>query len=202
VRHPSLGRLPVPPDSSSTECINHKRYFLTECQITSEDAARDRTYLHEFKRAATAADDVQRATGMRQPHRFVARLGRHERHFTEAQIMKFTKPRDGVKGTESMTQRDVTTIRSRLSAERELVERSLRRNTQPALSESDDTNVLFRLRGSDLRRLKLIDDALSRIDHDGYGTCEHCGTEIGVARLEAIPWTTTCVLCRGTSACI
>jgi hypothetical protein len=31
---------------------------------------------------------------MRQLNRFVTRFGHHERNFTEAQIVKFTKPRD------------------------------------------------------------------------------------------------------------
>ena len=43
--------------------------------------------------------------------------------------------------------------------------------------------------------IKDIDRALERIDADGYGTCENCGGEIPVERLEARPATTRCVNC-------
>jgi DnaK suppressor protein len=109
-----------------------------------------------------------------------------------------------------MTKRDIQDIKRTLLAERERVEASLRRNTRYALSEVDDSTqdtgdlastshdrgVLYRLQESDSKRLKLINEVLSRIDDDGYGICEQCGQEIGNARLEAIPWATTCLACQ------
>jgi len=109
-----------------------------------------------------------------------------------------------------MTQRRVEEIKGKLIAEREHVSESLRRSTQYALSEIDDTTrdaadlasashdraVLYRLQESDTKRLRIIDEVLSRIDRDIYGICEQCGQEIGTARLEAIPWATSCLMCQ------
>lgn len=40
-----------------------------------------------------------------------------------------------------------------------------------------------------------IDDALRRIDDGSYGLCESCGKEIKPERLEALPFTSTCITC-------
>jgi len=109
-----------------------------------------------------------------------------------------------------MRKREIQAIKRRLLSERERVEESLRRNTQHALSEIDDSTrdtgdlasashdkgVLYRLQESDSKRLRLINEVLSRIDDDGYGICEQCGQEIGKTRLEAIPWATSCLTCQ------
>jgi DnaK suppressor protein len=109
-----------------------------------------------------------------------------------------------------MTKRDLEDIKRILLAERERAEASLRRTTLHAQSEPDDStkdsgdlasashdrDVLYRLQESDLKRLRLISEVLSRIDTDGYGVCEQCGEEIGKARLAAIPWATTCLICQ------
>lgn len=39
-------------------------------------------------------------------------------------------------------------------------------------------------------------DALDRIKQGTYGTCERCGNEIPIERLEALPYTTLCIDCR------
>ena len=44
-------------------------------------------------------------------------------------------------------------------------------------------------------RLRDIEDALARYDNGTYGVCEDCGTEIDLARLEAIPYTRLCLRC-------
>ena len=109
-----------------------------------------------------------------------------------------------------MTKRDIEGIKRKLLAERERVRESLRRETEHTLSEIDDTTrdsgdlasashdrgVLYQLQESDTNRLKLLNDVLSRIDRDGYGTCAQCGRHIGKARLQAIPWTTKCLICQ------
>lgn len=41
--------------------------------------------------------------------------------------------------------------------------------------------------------LRLIDEALERIEAGSYGTCRVCGREIGEERLEARPWTDLCI---------
>ncbi|MDA8096588.1 MAG: TraR/DksA C4-type zinc finger protein [Clostridia bacterium] len=44
--------------------------------------------------------------------------------------------------------------------------------------------------------LGAIDDALDKIDQGRYGYCDHCGAEINMERLEAIPYTTMCMACK------
>jgi RNA polymerase-binding transcription factor DksA len=40
--------------------------------------------------------------------------------------------------------------------------------------------------------------ALSKLDDDTYGTCEHCGDTLPFERLEAIPHSRFCVHCAAT----
>jgi DnaK suppressor protein len=40
-----------------------------------------------------------------------------------------------------------------------------------------------------------VNEALDRIRTGSYGTCQQCGKEIGLVRLEAIPQTPYCVTC-------
>ncbi|MDQ2677445.1 MAG: TraR/DksA family transcriptional regulator [Actinomycetota bacterium] len=40
-----------------------------------------------------------------------------------------------------------------------------------------------------------IDAALARLDDGAYGQCTACGDRIGVARLDALPATSTCIRC-------
>jgi DnaK suppressor protein len=43
--------------------------------------------------------------------------------------------------------------------------------------------------------LRKVDHALDRVESGTYGTCESCGEAIPVARLEVLPYATTCVNC-------
>ena len=45
-------------------------------------------------------------------------------------------------------------------------------------------------------RLRAIEEALLRIDEGTYGTCEDCGEEISVRRLNAVPFALRCVECQ------
>ncbi|MGD9957941.1 TraR/DksA family transcriptional regulator [Nocardioides sp.] len=45
------------------------------------------------------------------------------------------------------------------------------------------------------RQVEQIDQALRRLDADGYGICEVCGTPIPVERLEARPTALRCIGC-------
>lgn len=54
----------------------------------------------------------------------------------------------------------------------------------------------FRLRGRERSFLSKIQKALEKIDQGDFGTCEECGEEISLKRLEARPETTLCVRCK------
>jgi DnaK suppressor protein len=55
---------------------------------------------------------------------------------------------------------------------------------------------LLSLSDTERDQLMLIDEALRRIDTDGFGACQLCGLEINRKRLEAIPWTSYCISCQ------
>ena len=38
--------------------------------------------------------------------------------------------------------------------------------------------------------------ALARIQDGRFGTCVHCGNDIGRRRLDAVPWTPFCIRCQ------
>ncbi|MEZ4392615.1 MAG: TraR/DksA C4-type zinc finger protein [Polyangiales bacterium] len=54
----------------------------------------------------------------------------------------------------------------------------------------------FRLRGREKHFLDKIDRALTKIDSGEFGTCDECGEEISVKRIEARPETTLCIRCK------
>lgn len=54
------------------------------------------------------------------------------------------------------------------------------------------------LKANEITQMKMIDNALSRIDRGVYGICEICGREIGEERLEAIPSANLCIRCQET----
>lgn len=45
-------------------------------------------------------------------------------------------------------------------------------------------------------RLKLIDEAFSRLERGRYGICEKCKQEIPIERLKAMPFTAYCIDCQ------
>jgi RNA polymerase-binding protein DksA len=60
--------------------------------------------------------------------------------------------------------------------------------------EQLEKNLTFLSQEGDI--LKLIDDALERIDHMQYGICEGCGASIPKERLVAKPFARYCISCR------
>ncbi|MBN2471352.1 MAG: TraR/DksA C4-type zinc finger protein [Anaerolineae bacterium] len=67
--------------------------------------------------------------------------------------------------------------------------------------QADDATQAFdqakdlAIRTSTEKRLRLVEDALTKFKQGTYGTCENCGKEIDIARLEAIPYTPYCLEC-------
>lgn len=52
------------------------------------------------------------------------------------------------------------------------------------------------LQQSDVDELRLIDDALDRIDKGDYGVCIDCGGEISEKRLDCYPYVARCIVCQ------
>jgi DnaK suppressor protein len=55
---------------------------------------------------------------------------------------------------------------------------------------------LFAHADANRRLLRAIEEALVRMRKGTFGDCDHCGSEIPLARLKAIPWARTCIVCQ------
>ena len=53
-------------------------------------------------------------------------------------------------------------------------------------------DVLATLDEQEQKELQAINRALARMEFGEFGSCEVCGKEIEVERLETIPWTSVC----------
>jgi len=56
--------------------------------------------------------------------------------------------------------------------------------------------VQIRLKQTNSKLLRAIEDALTRIRQERFGTCEECGQPIRKVRLEAVPWARYCKECK------
>ena len=62
-------------------------------------------------------------------------------------------------------------------------------------SEKENEEVLERLNASERVEIEQIRAALVRIREGTYGECAQCGDPIAPKRLEALPYTNTCIEC-------
>lgn len=62
-------------------------------------------------------------------------------------------------------------------------------------SERENDEVLESLGNSSEQELVMINFALQRVESGLYFQCNRCGKDIGVARLELLPYTAHCVAC-------
>jgi DnaK suppressor protein len=63
-------------------------------------------------------------------------------------------------------------------------------------SDDNEVHVNIRLRQTDAKLLRAIEAAISRIENGSYGICTNCEEEISQARLNAVPWTSVCIVCK------
>ena len=61
---------------------------------------------------------------------------------------------------------------------------------------NNEVHIALKLKQTDAKILQAIEDALKRIDSGTFGTCKDCGEPIAEARLNAIPWTRSCISCK------
>ncbi len=54
----------------------------------------------------------------------------------------------------------------------------------------------FSLSDSDRETLMLIQEAIERLGANEYGACVNCSIDIGMRRLEAVPWAQYCIDCQ------
>jgi DnaK suppressor protein len=63
-------------------------------------------------------------------------------------------------------------------------------------SNSYTKELLFSQSTNERNTLKLIEDAIARVEDGDYGDCLNCGKEIQPNRLDAIPWAPYCRDCQ------
>jgi RNA polymerase-binding protein DksA len=79
---------------------------------------------------------------------------------------------------------------------KEIVEGMNPKDLADIASDDIDRKMIEALGSQDLKRLKLIDSALTRIEQGKYGLCMKCGKKIPKDRLEAIPYALLCIECK------
>ena len=63
-------------------------------------------------------------------------------------------------------------------------------------SGNNEVHIQLKLKQTDAKILRNIEEALWRIEHGTYGVCRECGEPIAEARLKAIPWSRLCITCK------
>ncbi len=63
-------------------------------------------------------------------------------------------------------------------------------------SGNNEVHIQLKLKQTDAKILQAIEEALERIQRGTYGVCRDCGEPIAEARLNAIPWTRVCIVCK------
>jgi DnaK suppressor protein len=69
-------------------------------------------------------------------------------------------------------------------------------DTADAAVDTANDEISSQLAELESRELEQIEHALKRIEKGAYGRCELCGEKIAEARLNALPYTSTCIECQ------
>lgn len=80
----------------------------------------------------------------------------------------------------------------------ELIEDMKPKDLADIAADDIDLKNLEALGSQELRRLRLIDSAIGRIENGHYGVCMSCSEKIPKERLEAIPYALLCVKCKSS----
>ena len=79
---------------------------------------------------------------------------------------------------------------------KEIVEGMDPKDLADIASDDIDRKMIEVIGSQELKRLKSIDAALTRIKQEKYGICMKCSKLIPQARLEAIPYALMCIECK------
>jgi RNA polymerase-binding protein DksA len=79
---------------------------------------------------------------------------------------------------------------------KEIVEGMDPKDLADIASDDIDRKMIEAIGSQELKRLRLIDAALTRIQQGKYGLCMKCGKKIPPDRLEAIPYALMCIECK------
>jgi len=79
---------------------------------------------------------------------------------------------------------------------KEIVDKADSKDLADVASDDIDRKMIEIIGSQELKRLKLIDSALTRIKQGKYGSCIKCSKKIPGDRLTAIPWALMCIDCK------
>ena len=79
---------------------------------------------------------------------------------------------------------------------KEIVEAMDPKDLADVASDDNDRKMIEAIGAQELKRLRMIDSALTRIKQGKYGLCIKCGKKIPHPRLEALPYALMCVECK------
>ena len=79
---------------------------------------------------------------------------------------------------------------------KEIIEAMDPKDLADVASDDIDRKMIEAIGSQELKRLRLIDSALTRIKQGKYGLCIKCGMKIPHERLDAIPYALMCIDCK------
>ena len=79
---------------------------------------------------------------------------------------------------------------------KEIIEAMDPKDLADVASDDIDRKMIEAIGSQELKRLRLIDSAHTRIKQGKYGLCIKCGKKIPHERLEAIPYALMCIECK------
>lgn len=109
-----------------------------------------------------------------------------------------------------MTKKEKQAYRKSLLAQKEKIVRKISefysesKEVEPEIAQdvvdkaesSYTKEFLLSLSHAEREQLRLIDEALRRLETPDFGICQMCGQPIGKKRLDALPWTPYCINCQ------
>jgi len=86
-------------------------------------------------------------------------------------------------------------IQSNQAIERNTTESNFSNEIDMA-SNMEGREMMFQLTSRDRNELKMIQEALYKIDHGTYGICDICSKKISSKRLQILPLSSLCIDCK------
>ena len=86
-------------------------------------------------------------------------------------------------------------IQSNQAIERNATESNFSNEIDMA-SNMEGREMMFQLTSRDRNELKMIQEAIYRIDHGTYGICDNCSKRISSKRLQILPLSSLCIECK------
>ncbi|MFO1508577.1 MAG: TraR/DksA family transcriptional regulator [Steroidobacteraceae bacterium] len=103
----------------------------------------------------------------------------------------------GVRETLQMRREELLTRADRARDDAAHRRQAVSQDFSEQASERQNDDVLRGIESAARAEIEQIDLALGRLQRGEYGICLKCGQDIGLARLEAIPYADRCQSCVG-----